>query len=375
MKSGTPGAATSQIIQDIKYINGDQSGDEDLCDKSISSDSNQLITSTPASNPNAPDDNQRHKRNFSRHSFTFNGSPSSKGENCSSNYDVVVVLTGLNDLKQIFLPFMHDERANENGFKEELRRLFILLSEKMKLNTGRLKLPGTSGSSSTGAVLSTDQGTPQSGGEDVKSPHRRGRRFRHHHQEESHQLPRNPKPVVVIPALPTRPVPLLQYPPLCWIIHILCEIIDEQKRALSIEYPGDILFVEAPSIQMIDDIESGRSLLVAKRKAETLLLDLKDSTLQARNKIEKLIQKHVDSTGSSSSYDCKEEDTSEREMESHYETSCECNLTNTMPDFIGSKLISFDRVHPNDDGYDFWGRHIAEEIIKSWKVPPGIGDS
>jgi lysophospholipase L1-like esterase len=34
---------------------------------------------------------------------------------------------------------------------------------------------------------------------------------------------------------------------------------------------------------------------------------------------------------------------------------------------VGSKLISFDDVHPNDDGYDLWGRHIAAEIIKEWK--------
>ncbi|OEU21195.1 hypothetical protein FRACYDRAFT_216733 [Fragilariopsis cylindrus CCMP1102] len=32
----------------------------------------------------------------------------------------------------------------------------------------------------------------------------------------------------------------------------------------------------------------------------------------------------------------------------------------------GSDLVSVDRLHPNDEGYELWGRHIAAAIIEHW---------
>jgi len=258
-------------------------------------------------------------------------------------FDVVVVLTGLNDLKGIFLPFLQDESGvNQHGFKEELRKVFMVLSEKMKLQISKMK-------------KSTDGSIQKQESHKVISNDKNG-------NETSLEC----RPLVVIPALPTRPVPMLQYPPLSWFVHLLLELLDEEKRSLSKEYPDDILFVEAPSIEMIHEIEKGQSILIAKRKAEKLLLDLKDITRQVRDKIEHLIREHVDIHGQSES---------ESETEMNYEASHHNNLTNRMPDHVGSKLISFDRVHPNDDGYDFWGRHIAESIINAWRHPSCHGYS
>jgi len=249
-------------------------------------------------------------------------------------YDVVVVLTGLNDLKGLFLPFLQDEAGtNKQSFKEELRKVFMVLSDKMKLQISKMK-------DSTEAVR------------------RNNHILRRKMGKTKDAACLEYRPLVVIPALPTRPVPMLQYPPLSWFVHLLLELIDEEKRSLSKEFPDDILFVEAPSIEMIAEIEKGQSVLIAKRKAEELLLDLKDITRQVREKIEHLIREHVDI------HETSEHDS---EAELHYEASHHNNLTNRMPDHVGSKLISFDRVHPNDDGYDFWGRHIAEGIINAWK--------
>jgi lysophospholipase L1-like esterase len=251
-------------------------------------------------------------------------------------YDVVVVLTGLNDLKGIFLPFLQDESGiNQNSFKEELRKVFMVLSEKMKLQMSKIKGSAADGRRKKNIAIPTID-------------------------KDGNERSLECRPLVVIPALPTRPVPMLQYPPLSWFVHLLLELLDEEKRSLSKEYPDDILFIEAPSIEMIAEIEKGQSVLIAKRKAEKLLLDLKDITRQVRDKIEHLIREHVD---------IHDQSDSESETERHYEASHHNNLTNKMPDHVGSKLISFDRVHPNDDGYDFWGRHIAEGIINAWKHP------
>jgi len=241
----------------------------------------------------------------------------------AAQYDVVIVLTGLNDLKSIFLPFLQDsDGTNKVSFKEELRKVFYFLIGK---NAGR----------------------------DKDSSHAPSQ---HHHQ-----LPSDcgDRALVVLPALPTRVLPMLQYPPLCWVIHALCELIDEQKRALSAEYPGDLLFIEAPTIEMIDEIEKGKYFLCAKQKTETVLLALKDVTSRVRDELESLMHKHAQY------HDFKD---NAKEIELNYEASKNHSLAESMPDSIGSKLVSVDNIHPNNDGYEFWGRHIAEGIIKELRA-------
>ncbi len=243
-------------------------------------------------------------------------------------YDVVIVLTGLNDLKSIFLPFFQDaDGTNDDTFKEELRKVFHFVTKKKKIHH-----------------------------HDVYCDDRKERlRLQNENDDDHHHK----EALVVVPALPTHVLPMLQYPPLCWIIHVLLQFMDEEKRALSKEYPGSLLFIEAPTVKMIDEIEKGEYYLCAKRKTEIVLLALKDITLRVRDEIKNLIRKHKEH------HDFKD---NEREIELHYEASKHHNLSDPIPDGIGSKLVSIDGVHPNDDGYDFWGRHIAEGIIKELRL-------
>lgn len=349
---GTPGAATSQIMKDIEKITEKTNERKknsivvDIFHSTIASidrwfhrigrrisGPREQSSAVKINQQNADVNERREINQWERIRTRFSVHANLNGKEMGQ-YDVVVVLTGLNDLKGIFLPFLQDESGkNQNSFKEELRKVFMVLSEKMKLQISKIK--GSSDGIEESHVTPT-------------------------FDKDGNETSLDCRPLVVIPALPTRPVPMLQYPPLSWFVHLLLELLDEEKRSLSKEYPDDILFIEAPSIEMIDEIEKGQSILIAKRKAEKLLLDLKDITRQVRDKIEKLIREHVD---------IHDQSDSESETELHYEASRDNNLTNRMPDHVGSKLISFDRVHPNDDGYDFWGRHIAEGIIKAWKHP------
>jgi lysophospholipase L1-like esterase len=38
------------------------------------------------------------------------------------------------------------------------------------------------------------------------------------------------------------------------------------------------------------------------------------------------------------------------------------------PGKAGSKIFSRDQIHPNDEGYDYWGRYIASAIVDQWKA-------
>lgn len=255
------------------------------------------------------------------------------------DYDVVVVLAGLNDLKGIMLPFLTtDDGRNDATFKEGLRNIFFLLRSKLRWKVEKLR-----------------EKRNRTGNDDIDG-----------HLEEAEDTstdissiqPPESRPLVVIPALPTLPIPLFQYPPLCWFIHSLFQCLDDDKRALSNEHPDAILFVDAPSPKLIESIEEGTSEHCTTRKTERVILALNDVKDRTKRKIESLMKEH------SLSY-------SQPDKVCEIEESCDeafhTNLIKKMPAFLGSKLVSLDKIHPNDQGYDYWGRHIASAIVKEWK--------
>ena len=236
-------------------------------------------------------------------------------------YDIIIVLTGINDLKGIFLPFLQDTTGTNNqGFKEELRLLLKVLRENLMLRMTKLESSNVTTLVEAETSFNEDKGSS----------------------------------LVVIPAIPII-TPLLRYPPLGFLLPHLCSLLDEQKRALAMECPRDILFVEAPTLEMVTDFEKGHSVFISKRKAEELLLNFKDVTLQVRDKIENLMSKHIER------HEIKGVD---KETELLYEASRNSNMVYNGEVPVGSKLVSIDGVHPNDDGYEFWGRYIADEIIR-----------
>ena len=264
----------------------------------------------------------------------------------NDSYDVVVVLTGLNDLKGILLPFLTTGVGrNDTNFKEGLRQMFFLLKEKLKWKVERMK------KDCRRAKVENEENTPSDNKTCVKTE--KGV------QPKQLLAPQN-RPLMVIPALPTLPIPLFQYPPIGWFAHALFECLDAEKRALSNEHPDAILFVDAPSPNLIQNIEKGTSEMCSHRKTERVLLALSDVKQSAKRKIEILMREH------SLMFSAQGED-KECETEKSCEEAFHSNLMKKMPDFLGSKLVSVDKIHPNDDGYDYWGRHIAAAIVDEWK--------
>jgi len=283
-----------------------------------------------------------HKRILSRPVFNIklqneiSGFDSHTIENSSNTYDVVVVLTGLNDLKGFFPFLANDNCRNHSSFKEELRNIFVTLKDKMKQQI-----------ENTSSKVTNKQ--PDWKNTICRPP------------QECNETASTRTPMVVIPALPVGLVPLFQYPPLCWFSQLIFDFIDKQKKELSQEYPGQILFVNPPTRNEITDFFKSKN----QWQAENVILLLQHVSQQTKKRIEKLM---VEYRKMQEKKNERVSDDDFEEMEKNLEESIQHNLCEKEEACIGSSLISIDKVHPNDDGYEFWGRHIAAAIIQEWKV-------
>lgn len=146
------------------------------------------------------------------HKWLSNEESSFKGDEVdSTDYDIVVVLAGMNDIKDTLLPFMAYE-GTELSFGDGLKNIYGMLREKL-----------------------------------------------HRHRKDSVDQESHIRPLVVLPALPINGIPLLSYPPIGLIANSVIKYIDSAKQRLSREYSNNILFVEAPSESLIQNIENGKS--------------------------------------------------------------------------------------------------------------------
>ena len=263
-------------------------------------------------------------------------------------FDIAVVLTGLNDLKFAFLPFMmqgknaatvpeNQHNTSVDGLRSELQRVLVALKGRMKLEIAEdckeqkeSEMPVQL--SSTLAVSPTE---------------RSGR-----------------GPLVVFPAMPAQPLPSFQRAPLSWFLIPLIQMMDANKKYLADQYPGMVLYVESPSNETIRRYEKGEGPLFAARTAEQILVTVTDVTKQAKEKVEDLMHKHYQRWTIDREHDENEPSSSHRDI---YSQQCHDHLPPRKSTSPGSTLVSPDNVHPNDNGYDFWGRHIAAAIVKEWQ--------
>jgi lysophospholipase L1-like esterase len=260
-------------------------------------------------------------------------------------YDIAVVLTGINDLKDAFLPFMRMRKQNapstteSTSLKDALVNIIHALQSKMKLN-----LPKDDDTEEEDEPTVATSPTPAN--------------------DDQQQLHRGP--LVVFPGMPAAPLPLTHYPPLSWFLIPLIEMMDNNKRRLAQSFPGLVLYVDPPSAEDFRGYESGQGEVYASRHAEKVLLQLTNVTQRAQEKVKELMEQHYSrgNNSAASDNDSKENDEDERMV---YGQGCRDHEFVEPQHTPGSTLISEDRVHPNDAGYDMWGRHIAAAIIREWK--------
>lgn len=90
-----------------------------------------------------------------------------------------------------------------------------------------------------------------------------------------------------------------------------------------------------------------------------------DSVRSGRERIELLMKKYYDSKDQEPA----SQSSNLNQFQSSQNSSSSENNNNVCASTKGnnrntSDLVSVDRMHPNDEGYELWGRHIAAAIIE-----------
>ncbi len=300
-----------------------------------------------------------------------------------NQFDIAVVLTGLNDLKDTFLPFMmsaqrarmlqemkRQEEGEENmqqrtGLQGELLRVVKALKTTMKKS-----LPAELESMiKRRTSLLDDPDDDEDEDEDD--------------DDDDDEIPRPlntplvtfDAPLVVFPALPITPIELSQRAPLGWFLVPIIRAMDHNKKILAESYPELLLFVESPSVQDILEVEKKRGPLWENEEGEgnknndrsnkTVLLKLTDAAANVRGRVEEHMRSH---------YKSLVQDRQEEETSSLYELCADDVLVLSRTDHgvnrhrhPGASMVSADGVHPNDSGYKFFGRLIARAILEKWE--------
>jgi len=266
----------------------------------------------------------------------------------ASEYDIAVVLTGMNDVKEAFLPHMNSGGETATKLESRLRQVLEALRHKM----GGMDLENNNSKDNDDDCNTRDLST-------FKEETRHTKNIRH--------------PLVVVPELPVLPLQIFQLVPLCWFLVPIFRAMENNKRILASRFPDNVVFVHQPDLCFWTDLEIGS--MRENIDKEKLLLRVTDNARSAREQIEQLMKKF---------YDAKEE---ESQNKKNYPTSTideseknvydiddyNCILHNNTSSSLysnkksnGSDFVSVDQMHPNDEGYELWGRHIAAAIIEHW---------
>mmetsp|Transcript_16892 Transcript_16892/g.23860 ORF Transcript_16892/g.23860 Transcript_16892/m.23860 type:complete len:304 (+) Transcript_16892:135-1046(+) len=154
-------------------------------------------------------------------------------------------------------------------------------------------------------------------------------------------------PLVILPGLPFRLLPMLRWVPLRWLAHILINVMDNIKRALSRAFPGTVIYTKAPGYDDIEAFGEERGELWKMREGteNNVLLSLKSVPLEMCQQLE------VEMNDFSSKIAAKQQ----RRRRCFGKRNKRINA-----------LVSSDMIHPSDLGYDFFGRHVAAAILEEW---------
>ena len=200
------------------------------------------------------------------------------------DYDVAIVLTGVNDLKDAFLPFMMSRQKKEElaaARKEHdadggLRGNLILLVDALRSRMIDGRNTSEDGSDMRGESGRTDANSNQTTSLSSSDNEDLG-------------------PLMVFPAMPTAPISLSQVIPLCWFLVPLIRSMDRNKQMLGELYPELVLFVKAPSAEVFSQAEEQKGPLWEGLDQEHVWLRLTDIAQQAGERVEKMMRTHYES--------------------------------------------------------------------------------
>jgi hypothetical protein len=299
-------------------------------------------------------------------------------------FDIAVVLTGSNDLKNACFPFWVKEEDSDGvskragNYGKELQRLLKVLNRRMRLRLltlresveaatervresvdtvvdrtlGRessLRRLSTSNTATTleSATLSrADSASTTASSSDEESSlgdpldYEKTRLL--NMEEASACGQPSFSPMVVLPGMPADALPAFDLFPLRHLAIPMIDIMDGHKRNLASQHDGEVLFVDAPCREDLADYSCQNGFYWKQQQDDNVLLNAHDITEKDKRRIEQDMNEYY--TRKRTSYDCNPPKTKQ-----HFST------------------ISMDGIHPNDQGYDFWGRYLGNAIVQEWK--------
>jgi len=312
-------------------------------------------------------------------------------------FDIAVVLTGSNDLKSAFFPFLltgedaefrRQAQQRGGGYGKELTRILQVLNQRMRMRLQTLRESveaatervresvdnirerlgshdmnasslGDYGTSNCPAQSATSQRTDASArsigaGDSDSSMQVEKTHFKENSgfidsdgmdaTSHTHMSLHSPLfPMVVLPGMPARALPIFQTAPLRWLAVPIVDIMDSHKKKLARHHGGEVLFVDAPSCEAIAAYSCQSGIHWEDEMDDRLLLNLRGIKRKQARRIESDMQ----------AYFSKKDQPKNPELlplrRRHH------------------SMFSVDGIHPNDQGYDFWGRYIAQAIVEEWR--------
>ena len=188
-------------------------------------------------------------------------------------YDVAVVFSGSNDLKCAFFPFLltgedvhfHNQAKERGGsYANELRLIIDALRHRMEEGMGEIRdnILERLHSNSPRMSRNKQEETTNCEGNHISSAH--------HGRSSSNG------PLVVLPGLPARALPIFRSYPLRWLAVPIVDKLDNHKRELAKAHPDEVIFVEAPTVAGIIEYEKQQGPIWEQRETEDTLLALRD---------------------------------------------------------------------------------------------------
>jgi hypothetical protein len=395
---GAPGASTGWIVRELeqgvqlndvpmKRTGSQQEEEMQSCSDTDDSSSSDGSTSSKSESMDSEEERiWRHRLKQHRRRFNL----TSGNDQALGPYDIVVVFTGSNDLKSAFFPFLltgedaefrRQAKARGGNYTKELRRLLRTLNKQMQRSMQTIRYsvevatetvierveetmerithpcsatkahdhPSSSFRERLDARRSTQDSIQASDDDDSDDEQRDSTTHPHNDYSMQHQTQ---FPIVVLPGLPARALPIFRKAPLRWLAVPIVDILDMHKRGLAQSHPGEVVFVPPPSIDDLTEYENCRGEFWQQRSDEQIALCLRD------------VRKH----------ECRR---IEADLRTYYQKkdlriATGQGIIRKTPwswrrPAPGSSIFSVDTIHPTDDGYDFWGRYIAKSIVQEWK--------
>lgn len=274
-------------------------------------------------------------------------------------FDLAIVLTGSNDLKSAFFPFLlqgDDVKFREEaqqlggGYEKQLTRIMKVLNKQMRkqLNMVRDSIEEATHTvrRRLGSIGLQERSYEQADDDRVSFDPECGS-FVDVSVDAKASSDDSRFPMVVLPGMPSRALPIFSISPLRWLAVPVVDIMDTHKKELSAQSDGQVLFVQAPTSDQIVEYLDERGDYWKDECDDCTVLQLRD------------INKH---------------DARQLELELNAYYSLDRNKKSlTKEQNRHFNAFSVDGIHPNEAGYLFWGRHIANQIVKEWRDRKNVG--